>query len=205
MQVHNNGKKKIHTSQILSNTKGAIVSFTGPTSLTESDFPNNGFFCQGKILHEFGKAATRKGAILILNSGKCVLVDDILKWQFISDNFKGVDSLIGTSFYFTDKDDAQNEEIVKYRGRSKLSYLMQYTTKEGKTRTVFILASMATREMIKKYIDLYVKSQAGSTYIAVELEKDQADCFIKTKNGNIQSLDNQGFYNKPDHYVVVTS
>ncbi|MBI3954979.1 hypothetical protein HY338_00920, partial [Candidatus Gottesmanbacteria bacterium] len=172
-----------------------------PTSIRESDYPNNGFYYHGNIYKEFGSAIIRKGAIAILEDGVISFLTDEEKWNLINRQYEGIAVLVGTSFYFTNTDSPENEEINRYTGRSKLSYIAQYTFADGTKRMVYIIASMSSRKTMKNYLDRYSSLINAQSYIALELEKDQADCFIKSKKG-IKSIDNQGFHQKPEHYVI---
>lgn len=191
---------RIHTSNILKEVPDAIASFTGPTSIMESDYPNNGFYYYGKVYKEFGRAVIRKGAIAVLEDRDISLQTDEDKWHLIGTNYEGITALVGTSFYITNMDSPNNEEINMYSGRGKLSYIAQYTLTDGSKRMVYILSSMSSRKTMKYYLDLYCSLLNANSYVALELERDQADCFIKSKGG-IQSIDHQGFYQKPEHYV----
>ena len=84
-----------------------------------------------------------------------------------------------------------------------MSYLLQYSN-NGQRHTIFVLASIATRRSMKEWIDQYGRLNGAEEYTAVELEKDQADCFIHTKD-KVVSLKHEGFNVKPDHYLVTAA
>lgn len=192
---------RIHTSNILEEVPDAIAAITGPTSIRESDYPNNGFYYHGQIYKEFESAAIRKGAIAILENGVISLLTDEEKWNLIGRQYERIAALVGTSFYITNTDSPDNEEINRYTGRGKLSYIAQYTLADGTIRMVYIIASMSSRKTMKDYLDRYSSLLNARSYIALELEKDQAECFIRSKKG-IKSIDHQGFHQKPEHYVI---
>lgn len=193
--------QRIPTHGIFRESDTIVAAFTGPTSLTESDYPNNGFYYKERLYKSFEDAESRKGAFALLSDGSLITVDDKTKKLIIKNQFQGTEALVGTSFYFSNEDTLENFDINKYNGRSRLSYLLMCTSNDGSVRIVYVLATMGTRRKMKEWIDKYCDSLAIKSYMAVELERDQADCFIK-QNDHVVSLLGDGFNKKPDHYIV---
>jgi len=79
--------------------------------------------------------------------------------------------------------------------------LLQYSLPDESLRTVFVIGTMGTRSKVKEWVDMFCGRNGANSYIAVELERDQAGCFIR-QDEKIISLLGGGFYPKPEHYVI---
>lgn len=200
LEIDLHDQQRIPTNRIFYTDDNIIATFTGPTSSNEADYPNNGFYYKGRLYKPFEQAKSRKGALAILDTGEVILKDDNGKRKIVENQFAGITTLVGTSFYITDKDFTDNADIMRYNGRSRISYLLQYILPDGSARTVFVLATMGTRRKMKEWIDEYCSHIGIRSYIAVELERDRAGCFIK-QGDKIVSLIGGGFNPKPEHYV----
>lgn len=100
-------------------------------------------------------------------------------------------------------DSITNNTLFQPERRSNLSYLFQYKTREGLTKTGFTLSKGSVSQVtMKKTLDHYVQSARGSDYFAVEMEYFGSDCMIKSADGILDSF-NRGGFKRRDHYILV--
>lgn len=196
----------IRTKDYLSRVSNGIGSFTGPTFLREG-LPNNGFYWENEIdqvkFEDTNPSGQRRGAFGLTKNGQLILMDDKTKWDIVRSAFKGYEALIGTPFYFSMSDSINDRAIFDLEWKNILSYLFQYQTHGGSTRTGFALSKgFVSRVAIKKVLDHYMQSVKGYNYLALEMEYLNADCIIRNPDGEVDYFSGVGFYRR-DHYILV--
>lgn len=200
--------KAVHTNDFIKSIPEAIASFTGPTVIR--NLPNNGFYIADREnsfepFEDTDPSGKRRGAIAITNDGRVELVDDVRKWEIVRSNFSEYRILSGTSFYFTNNDDALLTDYMDEGQRSQVSYLIQYTGEDSQERLCFMVTdSKVTRFAAKRLIDRYIKDRKKKSYMAVELDLTNSNCVVKA-NGKAKPLYKGGFPLRRDHYVIESS
>lgn len=207
IELYVENKNYILTKDYLSGIPNAVGSFTGPTFLKEG-LPNNGFYKEDESdqvnFEDTNPSGQRRGAFGLTKKGKLVLMDDKTKWDIIRNGFRGYKALIGTPFYFSSDDPINDRILFEPEWRRALSYLFQYQTLDGSTKTGFTLSKgSVSRVTMKKVLDHYMKSVKGNNYFAVEMEYHNADCIIRGIDGEVDDFSGGGGFYRRDHYVLM--
>lgn len=200
----------------------AIATFSGPTFPLfgvngGNGLPNNGcYFKKYGLMVPFQETepnGLRRGAF-VLKEGSVEAITDPKKWEFVNDDFKGIDALIGTSHYILPLIDAgfinqPNQPIdIDIQRKSNLSYLLSYKDDQGRNRFSLAISQsfIDTHIMIQVLADYLLKRASTSqdsisSAVAVELERSGSYMqAIGRKKSNI--FGGSGFFERRDHYVV---
>lgn len=191
----------VPTSQLGMLEDSPLATFTGPTFV--DGVPNNGFWSayNPEIAMEFGHTASpdeRRGAMAFREDGQLDLITDEEKWIYVSNGFRGLEALVGTSHYFSHSDSTDRTDLDERNGRNNLSYLVRYDTGQF---GFFVCNRLVTRRTMKKAIDTSMRVNAAEGYMAVELEYTNAACAVHTPQETRQ-FGGEGFKNRVDHYIV---
>lgn len=205
-KAYNGDIEAVTTDGFIANIPAAIASFTGPT-FSYPDLPNNGFFHRADKsavtkFEDTNPSGQRRGAFGITTNKKLILMDDQAKWTAVRNNFAGFDTLVGTSCYFTDRDDPETLRRITDNTRGKVSYLIKYRAQDDSERLVFVVSiKPTTTKTIKNLVDYHLAKLGAQSYFAVELELNNANCVVKDSQGHLTLVNDGGFYRR-DHYVI---
>jgi len=189
----------------------ATACFVGPTRYLTSKFyqiPNNGFYTShSDVSYPFqdtNPPGLRRGAVAVSHNSVGKVMTDSEKWAAVNSGFVGYDVVAGTSFYFTDQDDANDPSLFSSKDTSEITYFVTYTNAEGnECMGHFTSYTFLTRQDVKNFLDTLSRTDGWKCYRAAELELVAGGCLIRP-NAQMNSMGNKvlpgGFRMLVDRY-----
>lgn len=171
---------------ICENDPDIIASFIGPTSL--AGIPNNGYYTRShNVLRAFQDTdppGQRRGAIATNETGKVSLLTDAEKWDAVNNEYRSLEALIGTSYYFTSEDRGDESGLFSDIDASNVSYLIRYADERGFIRFCYCNINILVPRLFAHFlIRNHMQKVRAKSFMAVELEYLRGGCSIRMGKG----------------------